>query len=123
MSTLKDLTVNGKLNVEGDASFTGTIDTEGIKVGGSSAYINGIIIAKGTTGSLNSYTQLQELPEGFTPLNSVVLGWALIAANGNRVEHAPSVNVWLGNKNIQVRVTDNSYVNCDITAYILRITE
>lgn len=123
MSTFKNVVVEDTLSVGGEAEFSSFVDATSIKVGGSSCSINGLFIAKGTTGQLNEYIKLQELPEGFTPLNSCVLGWALTATNGNRVEHAPSVNVWLGNDNVQVRVTNAGYVNCDLTAYIMRITE
>ena len=123
MSTFKDLTVEKELTVNGSSSISGTANIGKLKINDSSCTINGLFIAKGTTGSLNAFAKLQELPEGFTPLNSVVLGWALTATNGNKVEHAPSVNVWLGNQNIQVRVTDAGYVNCDLTVYVMRITE
>lgn len=123
MSTFKNVVVEDSLSVGGEAEFSSSVNATNIKVGGSSCSINGLFIAKGTTGQLNEYTKLQALPEGFTPLNSCVLGWALTATNGNRIEHAPSVNVWLGNENVQVRVTDDGYVNCDLTAYIMRITE
>lgn len=123
MSTFKNVVVEDSLSVGGGAEFNSPVKVEELSIGGSSCTINGLFIAKGTTGDLNAYIKIQELPEGFTPLNSVVLGWALTATNGNRVEHAPSVNVWLGNENVQCRVTDDSYVNCDLTAYIMRITE
>ena len=123
MSTFKNVVVEDSLSVGGGAEFNSPVKVEELSIGGSSCTINGLFIAKGTTGQLNEYIKLQALPEGFTPLNSCVLGWALTATNGNRVEHAPSVNVWLGNDNVQVRVTDAGYVNCDLTAYIMRITE
>lgn len=106
----------------GGAEFSNPIEVNsGVKFQGVT--VSDIIIVTGTTGQLNEYIKLQALPEGFTPLNSCVLGWALTATNGNMVEHAPSVNVWLGNENVQVRVTDAGYVNCDLTVYIMRITE